>query len=196
MAFRPEKAEHYFNWLLRDRAKLLNAPTVIYLQDQPPPDKLAKLDHVKSLVIGDSICLNSSSPKPDKNSTQTFDVKPKGCLWDALKKLIPTLADSVSLSKALKNEVVQAYLTLKIGRKGKEAEEFVNQVATATRNQENLDFTINMGKHGRLKSDEFKLAHCCTFVLTDGKINQLEVFRKMNDWLDGLLTTQRVFRKV
>lgn len=195
MAFRPEKAEYYFNWLLRDCAKLLQAPETIYLQDQPPPDKLAKIDHVKSLTIGDSICF-SSSPHKNGGEAQTFDVKPDGRLWDAFKSLIPDLPESVSLTKALTEEVIQATLTLKIGRKGKNAEDFVNQVATATRNQENLDFTIDMGKNGRLRSNEFKLTHHAPFELTDGKINQLEVFRKMNDWLDGLLKTKRIFSKV
>jgi len=195
MAFRPEKAEHYFNWLLRDRAKLLHAPTVIYLQDQPPPDKLAKIDHVKSLTIGDSISFSSSLQK-DRSETKIFDVKPEGHLWEAFRSLIPDLPETVSLTKALTDEVIRASLTLKIGRKGKDAEDFFNQVATATRNQEGLDFTIDMGKHGRLKSNEFKLTHHWPFELVDGKINQLEVFRKMNDWLDGLLKTKRIFRKV
>ena len=125
-----------------------------------------------------------------------IDVKPEGCLWDALKKLIPSLPDSVSLTKSLANKVIDAYLTLKIGRKGKDAEDFVSEIATATRNQENLDFTINMGKHGRLKSDEFKLTHSTAFNLENGKINQLEVFRRMNEWLDALLITRRIFNKV
>lgn len=195
MAFRPEKAEQYFNWVLRERARVITAPAFIFLQDQPPPGKLSKIDHVKSLAISDSISLTTHSIQ-DENSTKAYDVKPEGCFWEALKKLVPTLPDSVSLSKALTTEVIRAILILKVGRKGKDAEDFVNQLATATRNQENLDYTIDMGKHGKLKSHEFKLTHHHPFDITDGTINQLEVFRKMNDWLDGLLETKRVFAKV
>jgi hypothetical protein len=150
---------------------------------------------VRSLVIGSSIHL-LASPRKRGTSTQSFDVKPEGYLWEALKKIIPSLPDAVSLSKAVANEEIKATLTLKIGRKGKDAEDFVNQVATATRNQEGLDYTIDMGKHGKLKGNEFKLTHHCPFALNEGKINQLEVFRRMNDWLDGLLVTKRVFKKV
>lgn len=195
MSFRPERVEQYFNWLLRSRAMLVQDKSILYLLDQLPPDKLAKIDHVKSLIIGDSISF-SSAPRHADSSMQSFDVTPEGPLWDALQALIPNIPGSISLTKALTNAVIQATLTLKIGRKGKGAEDFVNSIAAATRNQDMFDYTIDMGKQGKLKGDEFKLNHRSIFDVADGRINQSEVFRKMNDWLEELQKTKRIFTKV
>lgn len=195
MGFHAEKAELYFNWFLRERAKIIQPPTVIYLKDQLPPAKTAKIRHVRNLTIANTIQLSADTPQ-NKSNEHTFGVTPKGPLWDALKAMIPGLQDQYSLSKAITTEVLQASLTLRLGRKGKDAEDFVDAIATTMRNQDGLDFTIDMGKYGKLKSSEFKLGRQQVFSVEAGKINQLEVFRKMNDWLDELIATKRVHKRV
>ena len=194
MSFRPDKAENYFNWFFREKAKLFEEPFIIYLQDQLPPDKLQKIENVKNLLIGDSIVLN-----PKQNSTPNTKVikaTPGGAIWGALKELLPSLPDEFSITKALGEYVIDAKILLKVGRKGRDAEDFVSRVATSMRNVEGIDCTIDMGKFGKIKGKEFKLTRTWQFEQINGKLDQLVIFKKMNEWLDELIKTKRVFTKV
>ena len=197
-ALRVGNAESYFNWLLWEKANLHQNQTpipLLYLKDELPPDKAAKIQYVKNLTIANDIKLPAMA-KGDDTETKSFAIAPKGPIWEALLKIIPSLPKELSLAHALAAEVIQASLTLKIGRKGKDADIFIDAIATAARNQDDLDYTIDMGKYGKLKNNDFKLSTSHIFQVTNGQVNQDSIFRRMLEWLNELAEVKRIHQRV
>jgi len=200
LGFRSSHAESYFNWLLWKRAKLhqnQGPMPVLCLNDQLPPNKFAQIQNVKSLTISNPIQFVNVLNK-EQTMSKTFNIKPKGLFWETIKKFAPSLPDQYSLARALSSKVVQASLILKLGREGKDATDFIDAVATVMRNSDtdDIETIIDMGKYGKLKGNDFKLSRQQVFDLTDGKLNQLSLFRKMSDWLDELIAVKRIFKDV
>lgn len=195
-SFRSAEAEHYVNWLLRDCTKIISSPNVIYFQDQLPPAKEARIQHAKSLELSSPIELVSKTEGAGHSKKKEILFSPQGPLWEAVKSLLGKLPEQYSLNSALKEQVINAKLTLKLAKKGKLASKIIDDVSTVARNTENVDFAINMGKFGILKGSDFKLSRSIAIGIQDGKIDQNHLVKKMREWLSELITTERVHRKV
>lgn len=194
LAVRTSEAEGYLNWFVRECAGVIQPPDAIYLQDQLAPAKEAKIVHARSIEIGSPIRLLpqvASMPGSD----ESFRVTPEGPLWSALKAIVGTLPEHMSLSKALNRGALDARLVLKLAKGGRLASDVIDNIATATRNCEELDYTIDMGQYGKIKGNEFRLGASITLSSSEGKINQQELFRKMREWLAMLIETKRVHAK-
>lgn len=195
-SFRAAEAERYINWLLRECAKVVQAPNVILFQDQLPPAKEAKIRHAISLELSSPIELVAT--KEDKGQTKKAEImfSPRGPFWEAVKSLLQHLPEHYSLNSAIKEQVIDAKLILKLARKGRLASKIIDDISTVARNTDDIDYAIDMGKYGKIKGEEFKLSRSIALAVQDGKIDQNLLFKKMRNWLIELIHTKRVHNKV
>ena len=76
------------------------------------------------------------------------------------------------------------------------ASQIIDSVASVARNTDDVDYTIDMGKYGKISAKDFKLYRTVGITVLDNKIDQNYLFKRMCEWLSELITTKRVHAKV
>lgn len=208
--------EHYLNWLLCQKSKVLSAENRITLNDHIPRSKRALFKGVKGIQLSAPVILEPSvatrrqaeadkkaqekaGPRKgdEKKESQFYPVKMAGKAWDAVKALV---GDSFQLPSEISvenladtpNIEVQVFLRWK-GRHHEEDSDFLDGVASNLRHVDSeVDYEVK-GSSGTLSRDDIKIFKYFQIPWNDsGRPKMEEIFPKMAEWLAGLVTDGKV----
>jgi hypothetical protein len=192
--------QDYLNKLLW-LTEVLSKDDYVSLNDQPPLRKGEKSKSTKGINFSQPIDLNPDLPKKIKEKRglgiKSISIRPKGDIWDALKKLLPPefkipkkiKTNDVVLANALKLKITLEVPNVKKDDSTEFMDNFANQFSHV---DEELDYVIHT-RSGDITKDMIKLKHSVSVKEnSEGLIRREEMWDKMYTWLESLITEDKV----
>ena len=191
--------EAYLNWLLLD-CGLLNEGDFMTLSDLPPIELKKDVANTKGIEIHAPVNLEPVEETPaqkDITEVKTIGFRPSSIGWDTLKKLLP---DEMSLPKQLNvNDVISnsdLEVTLKLSWSKTRKDDSTQLLDSIANNLRHVDTELDYIFHtrsGKITRDDLKLKRSISVAATpEGLIKKLEMWERMFEWLEILLTQERI----
>ena len=197
LALRSSSFENYLNWLICKKTKVATDDSVVFLNDQFNPSVLKKINKARGITMTRPV--EFSFGKTKDKSGEIF-LKPKGSAWDAIKSFVgennPILPNGLRLRDVVKDGQIHPILELRWKYK-RDADDtpLLDQVANVLRHTDEVDYTIDMGRYGKLTKTELKLSKGFDVDIFDGRPNEEQLFRKMKEWIEELISSGRILAK-
>ena len=197
-AIRSEQFEDYINWLLAQSAQILPAGEILTVADPLRPDYSQRtMEKVKSIVIRGHPEIGVA-PAPSGARRQTLRFRPKGRILDAINLILREYGarvPNITFSRPVAPEDIEVNLEVKWKRSRRStdgATPFIDSLCNAFRHVDNppVDFVFRDGK--KITGSSFKVSQSRGVDVHNGIPVAENVFRKMSEWLDELLSNGSV----
>lgn len=197
LALRSSSFENYLNWFLCKKTKTASGDSVVFLNDQIKPSVLKQVNKTRGISMSRPV--EFSIGKPSEKTGEVF-LKPKGSVWDAVTSFVgennPILPNGLRLRDVIKDGQIQATLELKWKyKRDSDDTPLLDQVANVLRHSDDVDYTIDMGRYGRLTKTELKLTKGFEVDIVGGRPNEEQMFRRMHEWIEELISSERIVAK-
>lgn len=187
--------EAHLNWLLKDKAQLIEKDQQIYLADHPPLKHAKTMKDTKEITVWAPVhFLQADGREVDKHTTI---VQPTGRGWNALTGLfrgILDLPDELKRSEVIDKKSLEVKLSFKFkGSRQKDTLTVLDSLATILRNVDSqIEYVITTNSGLSLTKKDFKLLQEVNIIYDQGMPNLNDVFLRMSGWLRTLITDKRV----
>lgn len=191
--------ESYLNWLFQ-HAKVIPEGNLVELRDHIP-------DEVRQQVMQQGVTgINfkgqvdwkasaAASPvKPVTDQVRAVSIKTSGAMWGAVQSLFGNKIPSGFTSEDIQDTPdIEISLQLRWkGRHGKDDNSFLDGVASNLRHlDDEVDYEV-MTKSGKITRDEVKIYQPVTTPWKDGRPDFDDLFPKLCNWLEHLLSSGRI----
>lgn len=198
-SLRSIELEAHLNWLIREKAKLIDPETILTLNDHISTKTRHKIKGVKGIKMSSPLVGKSVAIAPNKmaDGAGEISIVPKGNPWESLKAIfgnafeMPTHFKAEDLTQLQELEI-QIYLRWK-GRHDEDENDFLDGLANQMRHvDDQIDYSIDT-KNGEFSKDKFKLNKDHQVAWTDrGRPRFDDLFPKMALWLETLVKEGKV----
>lgn len=197
LALRSSSFENYLNWFICKKTNVVTGASAVCLNDQVKPSTLKQVNKTRGITMSRPV--EFTVGKQSEQSGEVF-LRPKGSVWDAIRSFVgennPILPDGLRLRDVIKEGQIEATLGLKWKYKRDDDDTpLLDQVANILRHTDDVDYTIDMGKYGQLTKSELKLTKSVEVDILSGRPNEEQMIRRMRDWIEELIKSERIIAK-
>tara|TARA_A100001391_G_C5000686_1_gene260676 strand:+ start:27 stop:956 length:930 start_codon:yes stop_codon:yes gene_type:complete len=206
-SLRASALESHLNWFLHETG-LIPDDAFIFIADTIPASVVNDVRSSKAVELssnikfettgenGEKIIVEKPNPVSAKLGTTT-DTKsilftPFGNAWDALQKLIPELdlQDQLSPDELASGRELKVKLLLSWKRAGRDQpSQMLDQIANQLRHVETeAEYAIVTKNGTRITQKEIKQSHPVSVKMKNGLVVRDDLWPKMNDWLQRLIS--------
>ena len=190
--------ETHLVWLLTTCTDLVEQDVTLLLVDKPDESvyKKVKKTSVKTIKIGTDIVarqIDNAEKNTSKSEINTNKFNLSGMGADVVRSIIgEEKFDKLSFSDDLDEANLRVKLEVTFLRKtNKEGQKAIDNIASSLRNMDGADYELELLNGGKIKGDDIKINSSFNIKqLSNGLIDENELFKKMNDWLLGNLLKQ------
>jgi len=198
-ALRARDLELYFNWFLRECAKIIDKEDGIFINDHPTKKTLSKVakQPVKKVSIGAPLSTETIiEPEQDEDikAKKIYQYVPVGMGFNVIKAALgEEWMKNVNLKDSLDEANLQVKLEISYFRKtSSNAHKLLNNIATSLRHTEPDDVTILLEGGGKLKGSDLKLFHDINIGVINGMVDSSDLYDQMRQWLTNLIKQKTI----
>ncbi len=199
MALRSPHFEAYINWLLSE-CDLLKEGDFVSLCDLPPVEAKKQIANTKEIEFHAPVSLEPIEQKvktKDVTAVKTIGFRPDAIGWDVLKKILPSemsLPSELKVDDVILNSALEVTLSLSWSKTRKDdSTKLLDTMANQLRHVDTeLDYVIHT-RSGKITKDDLKLRRPISVGTTDeGLVKKHEMWERMQEWLEILLSEERI----
>lgn len=189
--------ETYFAWLL-SQSNLQQNDITLALQIQPPAETVHKINNssVKVIKIGSPLkTFEQSSVNAQQEKTQIRSFKWANAIsFDLLKAIVgDDFFKNKNLTDCFDDANLKVNLEILYSKKTTpKGQAFIDNIATSLRHLNEDDVQIKLNDGSTIRGDNLQLSTKLKIVITDGLIDETNLFNQMKTWLFAKIKDEEV----
>ena len=185
--------EAHLQWLLSDKACVIDKSSALILHDKPLKSTIEKLERkpAKKITLGAPVLTGDGVPLDirgnEESSGETKGVKffPRGMGFDVLRSLMgKEWFDQQEFTEELDSANLRVKLEVTYSRKtSNEGQKILDSVATSLRHTDSADVKIELKGGGSIKGEDLRVSGEVDFVYLKDKLDSNVLYDNMYKWM-------------
>lgn len=194
-ALKAGRFEQHLAWLLRDKTELLTAQQGVALSDEPQPATRERIrkTHVKSIMLGRPLLeqpvIEATTAGSGKAQTR---FRGSGPFISLIKDWIePTQFERLGLEEGVFDGNLEVWIEFRYPKRlrsnPEDAVRLLDDLALALRDIDEDEARLELADGTRIAGNQLKISGKLGITVTDGLIDESELYSSMRGWLEKLI---------